>query len=84
MTKAKECNFLCNILGQYTPQTSRTLILSSNVCTERKAMILVDRKSTDQVLTLLNMNACTVIVSMSVYESVKSAPTPKKNYINLV
>jgi len=31
MTKAKEHIFLCDILGQYTPQTSCTITLSSHV-----------------------------------------------------
>jgi hypothetical protein len=78
MTNAKEHIFLCDILGQYTPQTSCTIILSNHVFAARKTVILADRKSTDQVLTLLNINACTVIVKVSVNERVKSTPPPKK------
>jgi len=79
MTKAKEHIFLCDILGQYTSEISCTITLSSHVFAARKAVILVDRKSTDQAVTLLNSNACTVMVKMGVNESVKSPPPQKKN-----
>jgi len=78
MTKAKEHIFLCDILGQYTPQTLCTIALSSHVFAARRAVILVNRKSTYQVLTLLGINACTVIVKMGMNESVKSPPPKKK------